>query len=307
MSDVTATILWGANNIFTARSSDGRVLENLRIKGKILGDTDDAYNPLAPGDIVIVGGAEGEAYTIHRRLPRKNAVTRWNRKRRALQTVAANVDRLFVVASARHPRYHPGFVDRVLVMAELENIEAAIIINKSDLSLHDDASRHIETLSRLHYEILRTVAHPEEPRGIETVLRTHRDGTAVFFGESGVGKSSLINLLAPGAALETGEVSFRYDRGRHTTTLARHIGAGNRVYVDTPGVRHFPLDQYVPTEIAAGFREFRPGIEKCRMPSCTHIHEPGCAVREALNRGEISELRYESYCRIVDETRELIP
>ena len=112
--------------------------------------------------------------------------------------------------------------------------------------------------------------------------------------------------LAPGAAQEIGEVSYRYDRGRHTTTLARHISAGNRVYIDTPGVRHYSLDQYDVTEIAAGFREFRRAIQDCRMPSCTHLHEPGCAVRAAVTSGEISTVRYESYTRIIGEKQERI-
>jgi len=299
-----ATVLWGANNIFSLRCDDGTNLDHVRIKGKVLPDSDDSYNVLAPGDRVLVSGDDTGKYTILERQPRRNAVTRWNRKRQALQTVAANVDHLYVVGSAEYPAYHPGFVDRILVMAELEEVNASVILNKTDLTLSEEAAAHITVLEEIGYTVLRAVAHPDHPQGIEDLLKHHPAGTAVFFGESGVGKSSLINLLAPGAMQETGEVSIRYDRGRHTTTLARHISAGGRVFVDTPGVRHYPLDQYEATEIAAGFREFRSAIVDCRMPSCTHLHEPDCAVLNAVERGEISPIRYESYVKIIREKQD---
>ncbi len=304
ISSQEAIVLWGANNIFTLKSAEGTILENVRIKGKVLPGNEISYNPLAPGDIVMVSSIEEP--TIISRLPRKNSVSRWNRKRRALQTIAANVDCLYVVTAAQFPRYHPGFVDRILAMAELEEVDAAVIVNKADLPIGDDALSHMAILREIGYSVMVTEAHPDHPRGIREILRHHPAGTAVFFGESGVGKSSLINLLAPDATQETGEVSYRYDRGRHTTTLARHISAGKRVYVDTPGVRHYSLDQYDVTEIAAGFREFREAIQDCRMPSCTHLHEPGCAVRHAVEAGEISKLRYESYARIIREKQESV-
>jgi ribosome biogenesis GTPase len=308
-----ATVLWGANNIFTVRSSGASgtaVHEHLRLKGKILDSDQYEHNPLAPGDVVeLAHSGDGDLQIISRR-PRINAVTRWNPKRQTVQTVAANVDRLFVVTSAGEPRYRSQFIDRVLVMASLEEITAAVIVNKADLPLDSSAQQHIAVLRDLGYDVFFTVADPgEEVPQVETDLETVAsltDGaTVALFGQSGVGKSSLINRLIPGANQTVGDVSVRYDRGRHTTTLAKQViataghGPVSRVCIDTPGVREYSLAQYEVTEIAAGFREFRSHIPGCRMPSCTHLHEPGCAVLTAVEAGTITRERYDSYRQII--------
>jgi ribosome biogenesis GTPase len=195
-------------------------------------------------------------------------------------------------------------------MATLEEITAAVIVNKADLSLDAPAQRHIAVLRNLGYEVYFTVADvPETATQIKTDLDTVAsliDGaTVALFGQSGVGKSSLINRLIPGAEQSVGDVSVRYDRGRHTTTLAKQViattGAGTvpRVCIDTPGVREYSLAQYEITEVAAGFREFRSHIQSCRMPSCTHLHEPECAVLAAVDSGDITPERYDSYRQIV--------
>src|SRR6056297_1661256 len=134
-----ATVLWGANNIFTVRTATGTVHEHLRLKGKILESEGYEHNPLAPGDTVELKHSGDADLQIVRRLPRVNAVTRWNPKRQTVQTVAANVNLLFVVTSAQEPRYRSQFVDRVLVMATLEDIAAAVVVNKADLPLDRSA------------------------------------------------------------------------------------------------------------------------------------------------------------------------
>lgn len=305
MTRLEGTVTWGANNIFTVRGVDDAVFHHVRIKGKILADESAAYNPLAPGDTVMLQIESDSSVQITERLPRRNAVVRWNPKRRTLQTVAANVDRLYIVTSAAQPRYAAQFIDRVLVMTELESIDAAVVINKSDLTLSPPAAEHVAALQAIGYTVLRTVATGGDRTDVAALDETAGIGTYALFGRSGVGKSSLINALVPGSSLTVGGVSHRYDRGRHTTTLARqvlqHNDDGIRIFIDTPGIRDYPLIQYEVTEIAAGFREFRSYITSCRMPSCTHLHEPECAVRSAVADGAISEVRYRSYRRIVAE------
>ncbi len=296
------TVLWGANNIYTTRSPDGTVHRNLRIKGKILGDDEgDEYNPLAPGDLVALDDSQGTLLIVGRQ-ERRNRVARWNRKRWSVQVVAANVDLIYLVTSTQDPPYRAAFIDRVLVMAELEGIPAALVVNKSDYPAPEAAQEHMKELQRQGYPVLHTVATAD---GLQIDdFRRHSTGkTSVLFGQSGVGKSSLVNALIPAAELATGTISHKYSRGRHTTTLARQVVAtdpalGGAIYIDTPGVREFDLFGYACTDAAAGFREFQPLIPSCRMPGCTHTHEPDCSVREALKQGTITHGRYQSYCRI---------
>ncbi len=300
-STVTATVLWGANNIYSLRADDGRVFEHVRLKGKTLPGTEEEHNPLAPGDVVELDETGGTA-RILRRVERRNTVLRWNRTRHRMQAIAANADRLCIVASAGTPVYRAAFVDRVLVMAELEEIPAMIVVNKSDLALSDDATEHLEVLQSVGYAVVATAATVDDDTGVATLTRMLSGQVSVFFGQSGVGKSSLINALVPGLDLATGDVSRRYRRGRHTTTLARqvlvHGERGDTVYIDTPGVREYDLFGYGVTEVAAGFREFRAELSDCAMPGCTHVHEPRCAVRAAVAAGRIHQRRYEAYCRV---------
>ena len=302
-----ATVLWGANNIYNLLTNDRATLEHVRLKGKKLPGTEGEHNPLAPGDRVEVDGASAEP-RILRRIERKNTVVRWNRTRRRMQAVAANVDLLCLVASLRTPDYRPAFVDRVLVMAELQRLPVLVVLNKADLPAPPRAEEHAAALVAAGYQVLRTVATgaPQveslDP-GIRSLATATADLRSVFFGQSGVGKSSIINRLVPEADLLTGEISHRYRRGRHTTTLARQVIArgDRRIVIDTPGVREFDLFGYAPADIAWGFREFRPHVEGCRLRNCTHIHEPGCAVRAAVAAGTVPDTRYDSYRRMMTD------
>ncbi len=289
------TVLWGANNIFRLLLDRGDGVE-ARIRGKVLRVDEGEHNALAPGDRVAVD-IDGDSALITDRLERNNRVVRWNRKRHRIQTVAANVDRVCVVTSFRRPPVRPRFVDRVLVMARLESIPPLIVFNKRDLA--DDASTAYEgVLTDLGIESIACSARTGW--GIDEIRAAITGNTTVLFGQSGVGKSSLVNALFPEAHQEVGSVSIKYDRGRHTTTLARRIIVEpGTVLIDTPGVREFDLNMYEPVEIAAGFAEFAPHIPDCAMPSCTHLHEPGCRVRSAVEGGHINESRYDSYARIV--------
>jgi ribosome biogenesis GTPase len=304
---VTATVLWGANNIYSVRTDSGSIHEHIRLKGKTLPGSEGEHNPLAPGDRVLLDMEGGEP-RIAAREERRNTVLRWNRTRHRMQAIAANTDRVCVVASNTTPDYRAAFVDRVLVMAELEEIPAIVAVNKGDLPIDQRGAVHLTTLEAIGYRVYRTSATTPGDEGVRSLAAAVSGTVTVFFGQSGVGKSTIINHLVPGLNLGTGEVSQRYRRGRHTTTLARQVivggPAGETIYIDTPGVREYDLFGYTIQEIAAGFREFREYIPDCRMPGCTHIHEPGCAVRDAVQRELIGPVRYESYRRIADSAGE---
>lgn len=295
-------IVWGANNIYSVRDESGFIHEHLRLKGKTLADTEGEHNPLAPGDRVVVDETGGTPRIVERE-ERRNTVVRWNRTRRRMQAIAANTDLLAIVTSRGTPEYRPAFVDRVLVMTELQGLSAVIVLNKTDLPLTRDAEEHVTILRNIGYEIHATAATDPQDRGIETLQGRLSGISTVFFGQSGVGKSSLINRLVPGLNLTTGDVSHRYHRGRHTTTLARQVlvfgDRGLTVYIDTPGVREYDLFGYTIPQIGHGFREFQLYEGQCRMPDCSHTHEPECAVQAAVEHGAITARRYDSYRRII--------
>lgn len=301
---MTGVVVWGANNIYSVRDESGVILEHVRLKGKTLADTEGEHNPLAPGDRVVVDES-GDAPRIVAREERRNTVVRWNRTRRRMQAIAANTDVLAIITSCGTPEYRAAFVDRVLVMAELEELPVVIILNKADLPLAPDAEEHVAILKDIGYEVLTTSAITPEDRRIETLQSRTIGLSTAFFGQSGVGKSSLINRLVPGVNLATGDVSHRYHRGRHTTTLARQVlvsgERGSTVYIDTPGVREYDLFGYSVPQIGRGFREFRPYLGDCRMPDCSHTHEPACAVLSAVEAGAITSRRYDSYRRIIQD------
>lgn len=212
-----------------------------------------------------------------------------------LKTVAANIDRIIVVI-APNPEPHANLVDRYLVAAEAIGIEPVILINKSDC-IDDDNRSKINGLEKLYqglgYTVLRVSTKTGE--GISGLTRYLADFTSVFVGQSGVGKSSLVNALLPGSNLRVGDLSEK-QQGTHTTTSARllHFPGGGDL-IDSPGIREFGLWHMEPEQVLEGFIEFRPFIGYCKFRDCSHRHEPGCAILEALASGRISEQRMGSY------------
>ena len=296
------TVLTGRNNIFTV-SADGSELL-CRIKGKTLALDERAYNPLAPGDEVRLGSldeANGTA-AIEARLPRRSAFDRYNRKRGALQTLAANVDLVVAVMSADHPAFRHRFVDRVLVLAEYHGLEALVAVTKSDLDEERADSESVRYES-IGYPVL-TLRFDRE-QTFERLRESVAGVRSVFVGQSGVGKSTIINALVGAELQKIGTISTRYRRGRHTTNAALLIRHGEIEIVDTPGIRevdcrHVPLE-----ELDHAFREFRPFLGTCTLADCAHADEPGCAIRTAVAEGALDAERYESYLRLFEEISEL--
>jgi len=318
---MTGLIVRGSNNIFYVRPLDsaeesdleilaGKELE-CRIKGKVLKGVQGYYNPLAPGDKVQIEVDPlhpGKAL-ITELVERKNAFTRFNQKGMAPQLLAANVDMVLCVTTPASPPFRPRFLDRVLVQAERAQIPAVIIVNKWDLHEGDyDVDERLEDYRRIGYRLLLISALTGEGMDDLAALLSRR--VSVMVGQSGVGKSSLINKLAPHAELKVGDLCEKYERGSHTTTMSRLIqlqgSADGGCIIDTPGVRRLMPDGIGPDDLALYFREFAPLVGQCTYGlSCSHRIEPGCKIMEAVAAGVIHEDRYESYLRLTDELKEL--
>jgi ribosome biogenesis GTPase len=303
-------VLWGSNNIFHVQPEEYRKelpLEGglpqgveCRIKGKQLSGTAKGYNPLAPGDRVRLRVDDRTGLgMIEERLHRKNEFVRWNRKRNAIQTIAANLDLLVAIASPVEPPFRPRFLDRVSVAAELGEIPFALVLNKTDQGVPQEVRDRLESFRALGYAVLETSAASR--RGVGELEKWIEGREVGFLGQSGVGKSSLLNAMAPEIGARVGEVSRKYNRGRHTTTLAVRVPLPEFAsgVIDTPGIREIDLYAFPREQLAWGFPEMKEEIPNCRIPGCTHLHEPDCAVIAALERGAIDPDRYESYQRIM--------
>jgi len=209
--------------------------------------------------------------------------------------VAANLDVLVIVAAIDRPAFHPRFIDRFLVVAQLGGVEPVIFLNKCDLGPAPDMGAY----ERLGVPVLRGSASTGE--GLDTLRDKVGDKWCALAGNSGVGKSSLVRALVPGSEVEVGEVRRKDGRGRHTTTRASvHRMPGGGRLVDTPGIRELALHRLEPAEVQLYFPEFEERFGTCRFNDCLHVREPGCAVREAVERHEIHPDRWASYLRILE-------
>lgn len=224
-------------------------------------------------------------------LPRRTLLERIDSRGRA-EGVAANITALVVVLAPR-PIPDWSLADRYLVAAELLGVEAIIVHNKIDIE-DADIDRRCESYARIGYPVIRTSARQDS--GIAELKRILRAQRAVLVGQSGVGKSSLLNALIGNEAQAVGRLSERREIGRHTTTAAMlyRLPAGSEL-IDSPGVRRYSPSLSDPSDLAWGFRDLRPYISRCRFNDCSHEQEPGCAVMAALQNGEIEEARYASY------------
>lgn len=230
----------------------------------------------------------------------------WRPQERGRSLMAAHVDRVLVVVSAR-PEPKPGLVDRFLIATDAADIEAVIVVNKADLPELAEARRALDAYQLLGYPFLEVSAH--SGAGLSELEARVATGMSVFCGHSGVGKSSLLNRLVPDADLRTGQLNEVTGKGRHTTSVTTCHLVGDRwpggaaMLVDTPGVRGFGLYGLPLVDIAHGFRDLRPWRVRCHFRDCLHEEEPGCAVRDAVEAGEVSAVRYEGYRRILGSVR----
>jgi ribosome biogenesis GTPase len=282
-----------------------------RLKGKVLKTEVNYYNPVAPGDIVEY---DADNFMITSLAPRKNFFTRYNIKGKNTQILAANIDMVVCVTSPLSPPFRPRFIDRVLLQAELAGTDVIIAVNKSDLVADADAGakaveERLADYTRIGYRVLRVSA--KTSMGIDALRALLAGKMSVFTGQSGTGKSSLINALLPGAVQKTGALNEKYDRGNHTTvqsellTSASSSGSDSISIIDTPGLRQLMNGGIDADEVARYMKEFAAPSLGCAFGhSCTHTVEEGCKIQVALKSGEIHADRYESFLRITRELAE---
>lgn len=248
---------------------------------------------VAAGDIVWFRPEGEDRGMIERIEPRHGVLSRTFRGRQ--HVLVTNVDQLVIVSSVAEPNLKPNLIDRFLVAAEQNGIRPVICLNKVDLVDAADLQPLVGVYGQLGYRVLLISARTGFGMdGLRDVLQGRE---SVVAGQSGVGKSSLLNVLDPDLQLRVSEVSEDTQKGKHTTTAARLIPLQFGGYVvDTPGIRQFQLWDVIPPEVAGLFRDVRPYVSLCRFPNCTHTHEAECAVKDAVADGRIDARRYESYC-----------
>lgn len=296
---ISGTVLWGMNNIFTVLVDNKKI--ECRIKGKVLKDKVKAYNPLTSGDIVTLemDPLSDKHGMITSRLDRKNHFSRWNKKRNAPQIIAANVDQVICVCSPASPPFRPRFIDRALISAENGGITPIVILNKMDQEVTEEVEARLKGYEELGYKVMKVSA--KDGSNIEELRSLISGKTTAFVGQSGVGKSTLLNSLNPELMLRVGEVSEKFNRGKHTTCFAVMVPLEKYTIIDTPGIRELNLFGVDPKVLSHFFPEFDEYWGDCKYKGCTHTHEPGCVIKDAIERGELDADRIKGYNSIIEE------
>lgn len=301
---IPGTVLVAVGGIYQVELATGEVIEAV-LRGRLKRDAKSDGRVVAGDDVQLslqdgswaIDGAEPRRSQLARRAPGPG--------RPRPKTIAANIDRIIIVFAAAHPGPNPRMLDRLLVLAEANELPALIVINKVDLAGDAAVDAFLAPYRAAGYATLATSA--AEGRGVAELSALlcgrHEDGRTMrsaLTGPSGVGKSSLLNVVQPGLGLRIGEVSVALDKGKHTTVAARLIRLECGGYVaDTPGLREVGLWGIAAESLDECFPEFHEYLGTCRYTrSCSHTHEPGCAVRAAVESGAISADRYESYTRL---------
>ena len=257
----------------------------------------DQRHVVAAGDRVRFLPADGDEGVIERVEPRTGVLSRTSRGRQ--HTIVTNVDQLLIVTSAAEPYLKPNLIDRFLISAHKSRLRPLIVINKIDLADLVSLQPIVGVYSQMGYHVLLVSA--KSGMNIDRLRRALSGRASAVAGQSGVGKSSLLNSIDPELRLRVAAVSSETQKGRHTTTTARlwPLQCGGYV-VDTPGIRQFELWDVIPAEVAGYFRDLRPYANLCRFPNCTHTHEVDCSVKNAVADGRLDARRYESYCQLLE-------
>ena len=298
-------VVKNTGNIYSVKT-DGGVVE-CRIKGNFRLKDIKSTNPVAVGDYVKISMREDNTAYISDILPRRNSIVRKaSNLSKQSHILAANVDVCLLVVTVNYPATSTTFIDRFLASAEAYRVPVVLVFNKADL-YNEAELASMESLIALYesigYRCLRTVA--TDGQGIEELKEIVKGRVSLLAGNSGVGKSSLVNAVSPETAARIGEISKIHNKGMHTTTYSEMFELMPGSYlVDTPGVKGFGTYDMEIEEIADYFIEIFECSKGCRFGNCTHIHEPGCAVVAAVERGDIALSRYSSYLSMIEEKKE---
>lgn len=300
-----ARVLKSTGSWYVVESLDNQIF-NARLRGKIKQSGLRLTNPIAAGDRVVLRNQVDEEgnHVIDKILPRSNYVARKSTNlSKEMQILAANIDQLFVLVTLKDPKTHPLFVDRFLVAAESFRIPVSLLFNKVDLYSDMEEAQYEEwaqQYEKIGYSCYRLQGNKASSADF---LKELMKGQQVMLGgNSGVGKSTVINALDTSVRLRTGAISVAHQQGKHTTTFAEMHRLNFGAYViDTPGIRSFGLVDLEKEHLGHYFPEIRAVMEACRFNNCLHLNEPGCAVRNALEAGQIAQQRYRNYVAMVEE------
>ena len=289
---------------YDVRNDAGEVVL-CRLRGKIRLDGLRTTNPVAVGDLVnYEKERDKDTCVIDKILPRTNVIVRKSvNLSKESHIIASNVDQAILVATIAQPRTSTGFIDRFTVTAEAYHIPVVIVFNKCDI-YDDEQNAMAEQLMKVYngigYESF--VISAKTGYNCDRLKAMMKDKMSMFSGHSGVGKSALVNRLDPNLNIRVGEISEVHEKGKHTTTFAQmyELGFGGYI-IDTPGIKEFALYDMEKETLAQRFPEMRALMLECRFNNCTHLHEPDCAIKNAVEQGIIADWRYENYCNMMDD------
>jgi ribosome biogenesis GTPase len=305
MKKLEGLVIRAQASYYSVHTDEGVILCRLAGRLKYYNRTEEGRflyaDPVAVGDKVVISTKDLENGTIEDILPAKTVFSRRLPGRAEIeQIVVTNADQMVAVVSAKMPDINFRFLDRFIILAEAGELGSIVCVNKMDLATDENKQQlyhDLEAYEKLNYHVIYTSIITQQ--GIDELRQALKDHVTVIVGASGVGKSSLLNAIQPGLGLRVAEVSEKTRKGKHTTTYVELFFLDFGGYVaDTPGIREVGL-WGVPTEyLELYFPEMEPHLGKCKFNDCIHIYEPGCAIKKAVEEGEISPIRYESYMRL---------
>lgn len=306
MNDSVGLVIKNTGSWYTVLT-DGGAAVDCKIKGNFRLKGIRSTNPVAVGDRVeIVRNQEGTAF-IKNICDRRNYIIRKSSNlSKQSHIIAANVDQAFLVVTVNYPETSTTFIDRFLASAEAYSVPVTLVFNKVDL-MKGDEERMLDMMVNLYetvgYRCMKVSAQTGE--GVDTLMPLLQGKITLFSGNSGVGKSSLLNIIVPGAKLRTAEISDAHNTGMHTTTFSEMLRVeGGGWVIDTPGIKGFGTFDMEPEEICGYFKEIFKFSKDCRFSNCTHTHEPGCAVLQAVEDHYIAASRYASYLSMLEDKEE---